>query len=624
MKKIKIYLILSVCFFRILEASQGNTSTAQTVLSRSLVDTLNVGLEDTVNIGFFPGDIMMEVFQVPGDLTLNGVGVGVHQWNTDGTYPSLKVEVYRPDTAGYPFTSAGSMYSFGDTAESGWIGFAHSAENDSIAFPDPSSASNLVWNNFSTGTGVCSTEPEVADGQPVWGTKVLPAGNDVMISRPSGGSAGLFFVDFAGGGAQFVKDEYIAVVVTYLADGAGDPADESTRILLNAADASYLYPSPGLQYFASGCSGPSGEHGWHIMPNAWKFQYVVDITGDIPPEIDIYHVGLSTTTGLPDPIPSMTEIKVMATANDYNPSGGSEGIEVVVLHHQLNSLTADTTSEYMSTAFNLVLQVYVYHTEIPGVSNGTTVYYWVSAQDVEGNISNTNKQSYFVGTSTTDNNAPSSFTLNEQDSVYITMANFASDSIVFTWSESVDIDGDDLLYDFMAALTINGQTQAIYSSSSLTIREMKIDYQSVYNELYNAQALLAGIEWDVTVTDGFTEVTSGNGTLILGVNASAAFLSINGESLPEVFTLHQNYPNPFNPVTNIIYAMDITSDITITVHNIQGQLVKNLFIGNVKPGQHTVSWNGTDRTSQPVPSGIYIYSIKSSRQILAGKMMLLK
>ena len=94
--------------------------------------------------------------------------------------------------------------------------------------------------------------------------------------------------------------------------------------------------------------------------------------------------------------------------------------------------------------------------------------------------------------------------------------------------------------------------------------------------------------------------------------------------MPEVFTLHQNYPNPFNPVTNIIYAMDITSDITITVHNIQGQLVKNLFIGNVKPGQHTVSWNGTDRTSQPVPSGIYIYSIKSSRQILAGKMMLLK
>jgi len=499
MKKIKIFLILSFCFFRILEANQGNTSTAMTVYARSLVDTLNVGLEDTINIGFSPGDIMMEVIQVPGDLTLNGVGLGVHQWNTDGTIPSLKVEVYRPDTAGYPFTSAGSMYSFGDTAESGWIGFAHPAENDSIAYPDTSSASNLNWNNFSAGTGACSNEPEVAGGQPLWGTKVLPAGNDALIPRPSGGSAGLFYVDFAGGGAQFEKDEYIAVVVSYPTNGAGDPADESTRILLNAADASYLYPSPGLQYFASSCSGPSGEHGWHIMPNAWKFQYVVDITGDIPPEIDIYHVGLSTTTGLPDPIPSWTEIKVMATANDYNPSGGSEGIEAVVLHYQLNSLTADTTSEYMSTAFNLVLQIYVYHTEIPGVSNGTTVYYWVSAQDVEGNISNTNKQSYIVGTLTTDNDV-----------------------------------------------------------------------------------------------------------------------------IPNNFGLYGNYPNPFNPITNIIYTMDTSSDVNINIHNIQGQLVKNLFIGNVNPGQHTISWDGTDRFAQSLPSGIYIYSIKSSQQILTGKMMLLK
>ena len=499
MKKIKIFLILSFCFFRILEANQGNTSTAMTVSARSLVDTLNVGLEDTINIGFSPGDIMMEVIQVPGDLTLNGVGLGVHQWNTDGTIPSLKVEVYRPDTAGYPFTSAGSMYSFGDTAESGWIGFAHPAENDSIAYPDTSSASNLNWNNFSAGTGACSNEPEVAGGQPLWGTKVLPAGNDALIPRPSGGSAGFFYVDFAGGGAQFEKDEYIAVVVSYPTNGAGDPADESTRILLNAADASYLYPSPGLQYFASSCSGPSGEHGWHIMPNAWKFQYVVDITGDIPPEIDIYHVGLSTTTGLPDPIPSWTEIKVMATANDYNPSGGSEGIEVVILHYQLNSLTADTTSEYMSTAFNLVLQIYVYHTEIPGVSNGTTVYYWVSAQDVEGNISNTNKQSYIVGTLTTDNDV-----------------------------------------------------------------------------------------------------------------------------IPNNFGLYGNYPNPFNPITNIIYTMDTSSDVNINIHNIQGQLVKNLFIGNVNPGQHTISWDGTDRFAQSLPSGIYIYSIKSSQQILTGKMMLLK
>ena len=270
-------------------------------------------------------------------------------------------------------------------------------------------------------------------------------------------------------------------------------------INLNAGDASNIYPGPGLMYYGSGCSGPSGEHGWHIMNYAWKFQYVVNIFGDIPPDIELYHIGMSTTIGLPDPIPPYEDILVQALVNDTNPAGGSEGVEIVGLHWQRNSLTADTNSIAMQVAYNLVIEEYVFHRRIDGYGNGTTVYWWISAMDVEGNIATTNKRSYIIGTLGTDND--------------------------------------------------------------------------------------------------FT---------------------------PYKFGLHGNYPNPFNPVTNIIYSMGTASDVTIMVHNIQGQLVRNLFIGNVKPGQHTVSWNGTNNFAQSVPSGIYIYSVKSDRQILVGKMMLLK
>ena len=56
------------------------------------------------------------------------------------------------------------------------------------------------------------------------------------------------------------------------------------------------------------------------------------------------------------------------------------------------------------------------------------------------------------------NDAPSTFALNEQDSVYIGMENVASDSISFSWEESLDIDdGDELSYEFSASLLINGQ-----------------------------------------------------------------------------------------------------------------------------------------------------------------------
>ena len=39
--------------------------------SRDILDTLSLDLNDTVGISIYPGDIIMEVFQAPTDLTLN-------------------------------------------------------------------------------------------------------------------------------------------------------------------------------------------------------------------------------------------------------------------------------------------------------------------------------------------------------------------------------------------------------------------------------------------------------------------------------------------------------------------------------------------------------------------------
>jgi hypothetical protein len=222
------------------------------------------------------------------------------------------------------------------------------------------------------------------------------------------------------------------------------------------------------------------------------------------------------------------------------------------------------------------------------------------------------------------NDAPSSFALNEQDSVYITMASFASDSIVFTWGESVDIDGDELLYDFTASLIVNGQVKAEYSSSSLTIREMKIDHQSVFDEIFAAEAMLGGIEWDVNVTDGIEEVMSDNDALTLGVNASAAVLSINGEMLPDVFALHQNYPNPFNPVTTLRYDLPENSRVNIIIYDMLGRHVKALINQTQDAGYKSIIWNATNDYGKPVSAGIYLYQIQTGKYMQTKKMVLLK
>ena len=222
------------------------------------------------------------------------------------------------------------------------------------------------------------------------------------------------------------------------------------------------------------------------------------------------------------------------------------------------------------------------------------------------------------------NDAPSSFALSEQDSVYITMDNYATDSIFFTWDESIDVDGDELLYDFTASLIVNGQVKAEYNSSSLTIREMKIDHQSVFDEIFAAQAMFGEIVWDVSVRDSMVEVTSENGALTLGVNASAAVLSINGELLPEVFALHQNYPNPFNPITTLRYDLPENGMVNITIYDMLGREVKTLINQTQDAGYRSVIWDATNDYGKPVSAGIYLYQIQAGEYISTRKMVLLK
>jgi len=66
------------------------------------------------------------------------------------------------------------------------------------------------------------------------------------------------------------------------------------------------------------------------------------------------------------------------------------------------------------------------------------------------------------------------------------------------------------------------------------------------------------------------------------------------------------YPNPFNPSTRIRYTVPSKSSVNIGVYNIGGRLVKTLKNEIMRPGQYSITWNGTDENGKFAGAGYYI------------------
>jgi len=86
----------------------------------------------------------------------------------------------------------------------------------------------------------------------------------------------------------------------------------------------------------------------------------------------------------------------------------------------------------------------------------------------------------------------------------------------------------------------------------------------------------------------------------------------------------RNHPNPFNPSTTISYHLPEVSRVSLSIYNIKGQLVRALVNDIKSAGEHSVIWDGTDRLNDSVPSGVYLYRLKTKNDSRIKKMILLR
>jgi len=81
-------------------------------------------------------------------------------------------------------------------------------------------------------------------------------------------------------------------------------------------------------------------------------------------------------------------------------------------------------------------------------------------------------------------------------------------------------------------------------------------------------------------------------------------------------SVSQNYPNPFKNQTNIDVRIEKTSSLSIEIKTILGQLVYKHHAGQVQPGTHIFTIDGSN-----LQAGIYLYTIKTPQQSVTRKMI---
>ena len=98
---------------------------------------------------------------------------------------------------------------------------------------------------------------------------------------------------------------------------------------------------------------------------------------------------------------------------------------------------------------------------------------------------------------------------------------------------------------------------------------------------------------------------------------------------PKTTALLQNYPNPFNPETWIPYHLGRAGEVTLTIYDAKGGLVRQLDLGHQDAGFYTdrkqaAHWDGRNQSGETVASGVYFYRLQSGDYESLRRLVILK
>jgi len=99
---------------------------------------------------------------------------------------------------------------------------------------------------------------------------------------------------------------------------------------------------------------------------------------------------------------------------------------------------------------------------------------------------------------------------------------------------------------------------------------------------------------------------------------------IEEEITTGLFTLFPADPNPFTSKTIVRYELANATNVNVSIYNMLGQKVRDLYSGRQSSGIHSVSWDGRGDSGEKLSSGIYFLKIKAGEKEASRKVTLVR
>lgn len=153
------------------------------------------------------------------------------------------------------------------------------------------------------------------------------------------------------------------------------------------------------------------------------------------------------------------------------------------------------------------------------------------------------------------------------------------------------------------------------------------DYFVTSNQYYDPNWYTAGSDmayYNVKAVDIINKYSLSSSSVSIsgGLGKKSEDVVIN-KDLPKRYSI-DFYPNPFNNQITFDVSLPNSSDISLEIYNVQGQLVNSLTKEDCEAGTHKIKWQAQNFYGSIVPSGVYFIKSSYNNIIISKKVILIK